>query len=47
MLFDHHSVDRLGVSESQEPEAPRATCGAIPHDRTLLYISELGKVVPQ
>ena len=47
MLFDHHSVDRLGVSESQESEAPRTTCGAIPHDRTFLHISELGEVVSQ
>lgn len=47
MLFNHHSVDSLGVPECQETKAPRAASSTIAHYGAFLYLSELGEVVSQ
>lgn len=45
MLLDHDRVDRLGVPESQETKAARATSGTVTHHRTFLDFTELREVV--
>lgn len=45
MLLDHDRVDRLGVPESQETKATRATSGTVMHHRTFLDFTELREVV--
>jgi hypothetical protein len=45
MLLDHDCVDRLGVPESQETKATRATSGTVTHHRTFLDFTELREVV--
>ena len=45
MLLDHDSVDCLGITESEETKATRATSGAVTHHRTFLDFTELREVV--
>lgn len=44
VLFDHDSVDSLGVAEGKEAETTRAASGAIAHNGAFDHLAELREV---